>query len=78
MATVEVYRAAMALPESERADLAHQLLESLENGSTLHPAWGPELRRRLAEIDSGAVKPIPWEEVKRETRQAVDEDAANS
>ncbi|MBY0228598.1 MAG: addiction module protein [Gemmataceae bacterium] len=72
-ATDEVYQAALALPESERADLAHRLLDSLPDGSALHPAWGAELRRRLAEIDSGAVAPVPWEEVKRAARQAVDE-----
>ena len=29
---------------------------------TLHPAWGPELRRRAAELDSGEVKGVPLAE----------------
>lgn len=29
-------------------------------------AWGRELDRRVRELDSGAVKPIPWEQVQSE------------
>jgi putative addiction module component (TIGR02574 family) len=28
-------------------------------------AWATEVNRRLAELDSGAVKTIPWAEVRR-------------
>jgi len=36
--------------------------------------WNREIKRRLAEIESGAVKTIPWEEVKAELRSLLDGD----
>ena len=68
----------MALAEEERAELASRLLESLpqDNPSQLHPAWGAELRRRLAQVDSGEVTPLSWEEVKRRAWEVVDQDSA--
>jgi hypothetical protein len=29
-------------------------------------AWSEEIKRRIAELDSGKVKPIPWEEARRQ------------
>ena len=61
---------ALALPEKERAELAEALLDSFHPpGEDLTPeqwraAWEPELRRRMAESDAGAVKSVPWEEVR--------------
>ena len=75
--TSQVYEAAMALPEDERAELASRLLESLSgegSPSRLHPAWAEELRRRLAQVDSGEVTPLPWAEVKRLAWKAIDGD----
>ena len=72
--TSQVYEAALALAEEERAELASRLLESLpqDTPSQLHPAWADELPRRLAQVDSGQVTPVPWEEVKRLAWEAVD------
>ena len=69
-----LYEDAMALPEDERAELAARLLDSLtkDTPSQLHPAWGEELCRRLAQVDSGEVTPISWEEVKRTAWETVD------
>ena len=74
----QVYEAAMALAEEERAELASRLLESLpqDTPSGLHPAWGDEFRRRLAQVDSGEVTPVSWEEVKRRAWEAVERDGA--
>ena len=60
-----LYQAALALPEEERAELADRLLGSLppDVSSQLHPAWRDELKRRSAQVDSGEVAPIPWDEV---------------
>jgi putative addiction module component (TIGR02574 family) len=61
-----VLDAALALPEPDRAELVELISASLASEGPLHPAWGPELRRRALEIDSGAVMPIPWAEVRRQ------------
>jgi putative addiction module component (TIGR02574 family) len=63
----ELLRKALALPASERADLAGSLLESLDEAQdpSVEAAWEDEVDRRLAEIDSGAVKPISAEEARR-------------
>ncbi|MCD4726550.1 MAG: addiction module protein [Pirellulales bacterium] len=65
----ELLNTALSLPEGDRADLAASLIESLERpfDSDAQNAWAEEVRRRLAELDSGLVKPVPWEEA----RQAI-------
>jgi len=65
---------AMKLPPDARGILAARILESLEEGETLSPsewerAWGPELKRRMRDLDSGAVQGIPWSEVERELEE---------
>jgi len=55
---------ARQLPPDEREWLAECLLikdESL-SAAEVEAAWGDEIKRRLDEIDSGAVKMIPHEE----------------
>ncbi len=68
----ELLDAALALPEAERAELA-ELIEAtiLSPPSSLRPAWAEELRRRAAEIDSGQVRPVPWDEVRRQVSDAL-------
>jgi putative addiction module component (TIGR02574 family) len=53
----------LALPEMERAKFAHRLLESLEQVPTsdVEAAWLEELERRVREVETGTVRPIPWE-----------------
>jgi putative addiction module component (TIGR02574 family) len=69
----EILKKAMALPPKERGALAASLFDSLEEGSELdldaEAAWQQEVVRRMEEIDSGKVKPIPWLEVKRRARE---------
>jgi putative addiction module component (TIGR02574 family) len=60
--------AALELPRSERARLAQRLLESLDDEAVEDPAevekaWEEELRRRVAELDSGSAELIPAEQV---------------
>ena len=65
----ELLDAALALPEPERAELAELIAASLTSPpSALHPAWPAELRRRAAEIDSGTVRPVSWDEVRRQAQ----------
>jgi putative addiction module component (TIGR02574 family) len=59
---------ALRLPESDRADLVDKLVESLDaddGADTLHPEWEAEIARRVADMDSGRVTPIPWPEALR-------------
>lgn len=64
----KLLKKALALPAEARAALAGSLLESLED--TMDPSaeeeWNQEIARRIAELDSGKVKPIPWAEARRQ------------
>ena len=64
----QVFNDALQLSDSERAALVGLLIESLEtSGSSdadVEAAWAVEAERRWQEIESGAVKTIPWDEVK--------------
>ena len=60
--TLKLLEDALQLPETERADLAARLLESLdpETDADVQAAWDAELGRRLADLESGRVQPVPW------------------
>ncbi len=62
----ELFHEASQLPESERAELAGRLLESLHGkpDEDVEAAWAEEIERRVRQIDTGEVKTIPWEEVR--------------
>jgi len=70
----ELLKKALALPPSERADLAGSLLESLEESldPAVEAAWDEEVARRMADVDSGRVKPISLEEARRRLSSAVE------
>ena len=63
----EVWQEAAELTEQERASLAGLLIESLEGepDSDVEQAWADEIRKRVAEIDAGTAKTVPWEEVRQ-------------
>lgn len=63
----EILKDALALPSEARAALAQALLQSLETqvDEDLEVAWAAEVKRRLADLDSGSMKAIPWPEVRR-------------
>ena len=65
--TTELLRQAMALSIEERADLAGQLIESLDSAEPGNSKadWEAEIERRMGEIDSGAVKPVSMDEAFR-------------
>lgn len=56
----------MRLDPEERVALAGLLIESLEPVSEegVEEAWLAEIERRMAELDSGSVQTIPWEELR--------------
>ncbi len=48
----------LTLPESERAELAHDLIASLDapNDNGVHGEWEHEINKRIAQIDAGNAK----------------------
>lgn len=63
----EVARKALELDEQDRAEIAALLLDSLEENAE-DAAWIAEIERRGAEMESGAVQGIPWEELRDRLR----------
>lgn len=58
---------AMVLPDTDRAELAAELIESLDcefdSGDVVE--WESEIQRRVADLDSGEVKTVPWSEARK-------------
>lgn len=72
--TLDKLRAeALNLPESDRAELAQQLVASLDGAPDpgVEEAWDAEIRRRLAEIDAGTAKLIDRAEFSRRMRARI-------
>jgi putative addiction module component (TIGR02574 family) len=66
----ELLREALALSLNERADVAAELLASLDDAAAEHPAdveaaWAEEIERRARRAMAGESKGIPWEDVRR-------------
>ena len=63
----DLLKEALKLPPEARAALAGSLLDSLDQevDEDAEAAWHAEIDRRLRELDSGTVKPIPWSEARR-------------
>ena len=59
---------ALKLPPEARAAVAGSLIQSLdaEVDPDAEAAWAVEIERRLEEVDSGAVKLIPWAEARKQ------------
>jgi putative addiction module component (TIGR02574 family) len=70
----DLFRTALELDETERAELAALLLESLEADSDtgVDAAWRIEVERRMKELDSGDVETVPWAEVRKRLFQGLD------
>lgn len=69
---VRLLEEALQLPPTSRADLASTLIRSLDNESDAdaETAWAAEIDRRVAELDSGKVKTIPWSKVEEKLLKA--------
>ena len=65
---LDLLQKALSLSEEERADLACSLMESLDVAvdEGAESAWNEEIGRRIAELDSGKAKTVPWDEVQRQ------------
>jgi|KBSMisStandDraft_5_1062788.scaffolds.fasta_scaffold1033226_1 putative addiction module component (TIGR02574 family) len=69
--TLEKLRSeALRLPEPERAELAHELVKSLDAPADADAAetWEKELLRRLAEVDAGTANLIDRDELRKRMR----------
>jgi putative addiction module component (TIGR02574 family) len=66
----ELLQKVLALPEKERAELAGNLIASLDAtvDQDVDAAWQQEVVRRLHDIQSGKVKTVSWEEVQQKGR----------
>ena len=58
---------ALSLPQEERAELARELMRSLDEpyDDDAADAWDHEILRRLASIDAGTAKMIDRDELRR-------------
>ena len=65
----DVLRDALALPVDQRADVASELLASLDetppsNQAEVEAAWAREIERRARRVMSGESPGEPWEDVR--------------
>jgi putative addiction module component (TIGR02574 family) len=69
----QLREAALALPPDERAELARDLLHSLEDppSAEVDAAWVVEIEKRARELDDGAVVPVDWEEAQARVLQRL-------
>ena len=73
MTTNTIQDAALDLPETQRAELAHQLLLSLENQGEAEIAqlWIKESVQRAEDIDNGAVNMLSADEVRAAAKKLL-------
>lgn len=66
-AAKELLHQALELPTRERADLAAELIASLDGPADpdVEAAWAAEIERRATRVLSGESPGIPWDEVRR-------------
>ena len=71
-ATKKILEGALALPENEREALVEALSDSLDPETVeLNPEWISEIRNRIAQIESGKAKTIPWDEVDARIKKSL-------
>jgi putative addiction module component (TIGR02574 family) len=72
-ATEEVLAEALQLDAHARAELVAELLASLDGPTDPdgEAAWAAEIKRRIAAIESGAMRLEPWDEVKRRIEREI-------
>ncbi len=73
VAAEKIMSEAMALPPDARALLADRLLDSLDSPrrEEIDRLWAQEAERRVRQIETGEVTPIPGEEVFKEIRDTI-------
>ncbi len=63
----QLFDTAQTLPTDQRAALAAWLIESLDSheDESAQSEWNAEIQRRIEELDSGEVVPIPWSKARQ-------------
>ena len=63
----QILEDALRLPVEARAALAGSLIESLDEtvDENAEAEWAEEIARRIADLDSGKAKTIPWSKARR-------------
>ena len=69
---IEVEAQALKLTAEERTELIDRLLASLPVDPAHDEAWGLVAERRLAEMESGVVAPIPVADAIARARRALE------
>lgn len=64
----KVVEEALRLPMAARAALAGYLIESLDDAvdEDAELEWDKEIARRIADLDKGKVKTVPWSVARRQ------------
>jgi putative addiction module component (TIGR02574 family) len=60
----DLFAKALSLPVNKRAQLAHELIVSLDDGKPdpeAAEAWDLEIERRVTDFRAGKSKAIPWD-----------------
>ena len=76
----EIFREAMALPPDARAELTERLIESLAQDVSpdIANAQLEEVRRRIAQVESGETELIPGDEALARVRNLLAKHLASS
>lgn len=66
MSSDELRSAVLALPREERAELAEELIRSLDEAREegVEAAWVREITRRAREVAEGSVQPVDWDQAR--------------
>lgn len=64
---LDLLQKALSLCEEERADLACSLMDSLDSvvDADAEAAWAEEIERRVADLEAGKEKTVPWDGIQR-------------
>lgn len=75
----EIRRTALALPERDRAALAHDLIVSLDDQGEMaeDPEFMAEIMRRAAEVEAGTVQMTEWRQCMEELRKELADERAS-
>ena len=74
-----VLSAAQQLPERDRLRLIDALWDTVppESESPFSDEWAREIGRRVAELDAGTAKTVPWSQVREEALARIRHGKAN-
>ncbi|MBZ4376755.1 addiction module protein [Corallococcus sp. AS-1-6] len=66
---------ALRLSPEDRRRLAHELLDSLDEGvatSDAEAAWGEEISRRAQEVLDGTAELVDWDDVRKQVNEELE------